>query len=746
MSRNLIYTALFASALLLTATYSIQSCRNATEKKVTAEPTAGNGGFVGESACRSCHEKEYAEWKKSDHFNAMHVAGDSTVLGPFEGETYSANGITSTFFKRDGKFFINTENREGKNEDFVVKYTFGIYPLQQYLIEFPKGKMQSSRQSWDVKNQRWLHQYPGEQLDHRDWLHWTGGAQTWNVMCASCHSTNLRMNYSAKEDSFHTTWSVINVSCESCHGPGQKHVEYISSAAYGAGKKVSGSFLVFHRGHSSAEQLATCAPCHSRRMTIDESPFESLELMNYYIPEVPRLPMYHADGQFNEEAYEYASFAQSAMYGNNVKCNDCHNPHSGELVRAGNALCLQCHEKKLDAPAHFFHPVNSEGAQCINCHMPGKYYMVNDLRRDHSFRVPRPDQSVKYGTPNACNQCHSDQTAQWAADQIVKWYGPERKYHFSDDLLPATLGNSQSAIHLQNLCRPDTNVPSLIHATALYYMTSFYEEKNIIFLNQALAHRDPMVRYQALRSLRFYPVQQWYSKALPLLADPVKAVRIAAADLLIEQGDSLEASSLPAFNQGKQELNAFLLMQSMFPTGRMMMGDLQSRLRNYAEAEQDYLVALKMDSLLVPARMNLATLYDLIGQPQKALDQLKIAAMLEPANAEVQYYLALAYVAVNEWDAAVKCFGLATATTTNPRVFYNYGLLLQQLKRDGEAEKIYRRGLALDPENRDLNYVLALFYYQRQRSAEALPYALRLMQQSPQDPNVQQLVQALQAD
>lgn len=746
-SRRIIITACITVAFLATFIYSFNSCKSSTQKKEEEADTSVAeiiGDFVGDKKCGSCHQKEYAEWKISDHAKAILPATDSTVEGNFNNATFIADGVTSRFFRREKRFFVNTQGPDGSNHDYEIKYTFGYYPLQQYLVEFPGGRMQALRACWDVNEKKWFHQYPKQAIDHRDWLHWTRPAQNWNAMCAACHSTNLQTNYDAASDTFNTTWSILNVSCEACHGPGKEHVRYISSADYGKKEKVAGSYLVLHSNQTSADQLVTCAPCHSRRLVLDENPFRPLQLLDHYIPEVPHTPMYHADGQIHDEDYEFGSFTQTRMYMHNVKCSNCHNPHSGKLLFIGNALCSQCHDKSLDSPAHTFHAANTEGSQCINCHMPTKNFMEIDVRRDHSMRVPRPDQSVKYGTPNACNQCHTGKSAQWSANQIVKWFGPDRRYHFSDDLIPGSLGrDSSAAAHLQKLSSPDTNVPAIIHATALYYMSFVYDPKNIQFLLKGLHDPDAMIRYEALRSLRFYPVHQWTTKTIPLLHDPVKAVRVAAADLLLEHKDSISKDYMAAFASARRELDDFLAKNAAEPGGRVMMADVQSRLKNYSQAEHEYLMALRMDSLLVPARINLATMYDIIGKKEEALKQLKTAFKIEPGNEQVNYYLALLYVELNENNSALNHFSKAAASSKNTRVFYNYGLLLEQMKRDKEAEKIYRRGLVIDPDNRDLNYIMALFYYKQKRNTDALPYAIKLMQLMPRDPNYQQLYQAL---
>jgi len=194
--------------------------------EIQAPPT-----FVGGKVCAGCHQKEYKLWQGSHHDLAMQVANDNTVLGDFSDANFTYFGVTSTFYKRDGKFKVRTDGPEGKLKDYEIKYAFGVYPLQQYLIEFPGGRLQALSIAWDSRpkgegGQRWFHLYPKEKITHDDTLHWTGPNQNWNYMCAECHSTNLKKNYDLKSDTYSTTWFEINVSCEACHGPGSRHVAW----------------------------------------------------------------------------------------------------------------------------------------------------------------------------------------------------------------------------------------------------------------------------------------------------------------------------------------------------------------------------------------------------------------------------------------------------------------------------------------------------------------------------------------
>ncbi len=423
---------LFLSFFILACDKKVEKENYSTINNITPKHV---DGYVGDKKCTTCHKNEYNLWKGSHHDLAMQIANDSTVLGNFNNFKTTIDGVKYNFYKNDNKFFVKTNEIDGSKHEYQIAYTFGVTPLQQYLIDFDKGKKQVLRVAWDVINKKWYHQYPGDKISTHDWLHWTKSAQNWNTMCAECHSTNLKKNYFVEKDSFHTTYSSINVSCESCHGPAQKHVDWANSNS----DKENNYIL---KGNNQLDQLNLCAPCHSRRAKLTKNLDPGLKFEDQYMLQTLSNEYYHADGQIDDEVYVYGSFLQSKMYTNGVKCSDCHNVHSLKLKLKGNQLCLQCHvTENYDTPKHHFHIGGTEASQCINCHMTGKNYMGNDFRRDHSFRIPRPDQSVLYGTPNACIECHKDKTNTWAANTIKKNYGKDRKAHFSDNLLLSNKNN-----------------------------------------------------------------------------------------------------------------------------------------------------------------------------------------------------------------------------------------------------------------------------------------------------------------
>ena len=273
--------------------------------------------YVGSTACVACHGKEAAEWRQSQHHDAMAEASDQSVRGNFNDAKFTYSGITSTFSKRDGKFLVNTDGRDGKLHDFEVKYTFGVYPLQQYLIEFPDGRLQALSIAWDARpkkegGQRWFHLYPKERITYDDELHWTRPAQNWNFMCADCHSTDVRKNYDPVADRFQTRWAEISVGCEACHGPGSRHLEWAKSqiplnplfqrernhrADDGKGlsarldeRRDIGWSINATTGNASRSkpraterEIEVCAQCHGRRSQIAEGYEAGKPFLDYYL-------------------------------------------------------------------------------------------------------------------------------------------------------------------------------------------------------------------------------------------------------------------------------------------------------------------------------------------------------------------------------------------------------------------------------------------------------------------------------
>src|SRR5262249_50761512 len=160
------------------------------------------------------------------------------------------------------------------------------------------------------------------------------------------------------------------------------------------------------------------------------------------------------------------------------------------------------------------------------CHMPTRTYMVIDARRDHAIRIPRPDLSVALGTPNACNGCHADRSAQWAADQVAAWFGPTRRVepHYGSVIAAGRAGEPGANAALAALILDDAK-PAIVRATALSLLPQFAANigpEQIKAYLAGLKADDPLVRMAAVDALSPFAPEQRLSVAAPLLEDNVK--------------------------------------------------------------------------------------------------------------------------------------------------------------------------------------------------------------------------------
>ncbi len=697
--------------------------------------------FVGSEKCMDCHQGEYQLWQGSHHDLAMQTANEQTVLGDFTGVSYVTNeGMKSYFYRKGEEFWVNTEGPDGTYQDYKVVYTYGVEPLQQYIVAFPGGKYQCLSTAWDTEEKKWFDLYPDLKVVHEEWLHWSRGAMNWNTMCSDCHSTNVKKNFNEKEDSYHTTYALINVSCEACHGPGKEHMQTVTDPSY---EKGSSPGIKFMTNITQPKELVdACGRCHIRREQLTLAYNWQGDLMDHYYPQLLTERVYHADGQILDEVYVWGSFVQSKMYMNNVTCTDCHDAHSLELKATGNSLCINCHEApKYDVLEHVRHKPGSEGASCINCHMPGKYYMVNDFRRDHSFRVPRPDLSVEYGTPNACTMCHEDKDDQWALEAFINWYGEPNDDHFSKALAMGRAGDT-SAIAMLHQLVSDPGEPPIARATGVVYLSRYQDENTIKGILKYLEDEAPLVRAATTDALDQIAPLYFTQYLFKGLADESCAVRIKTFEALAGLPlDQIPAEYSTAYQKSKREFYQYLMATADFPGGQAHKALYYQKIGQVDSAIMAYERAVSMDNYNNMSRINLANLYYQKGSVQKAEDTFKKVIEQEPGFAGTYYSLGLLYAEQNRTAEAIQQLEHAlTLQKDNARVFYNLGLLYQNQQEVTKAETTFEEGLQFHPQDEGLLYAMVFLQSTKKSNPDkAKQYARRLIQLFPNNPNYQQL-------
>ena len=708
-----------------------------------AAPPSGDESapaFVGSTSCRDCHSAAWESWRNSDHDRAMAEATEETVLGDFDDATFTLQGVTSRFYRRDQRFLVWTEGPGGEMAEFEVAYTFGHEPLQQYLVPFPGGRLQALPIAWDSMQDVWFHLSAHEVPPPDDWLHWTRNAQNWNGMCAECHSTNLQKGYDPESETYRTTWSGIDVGCESCHGPGSRHVAWASIPPMARPPSAEAGLAVSTRDINPRRLVELCAPCHARRAELGDYDHTGANLLDHMVPSLLEESLYWADGQIRDEVYVYGSFLQSKMYARDVTCSDCHDSHSLKLHREGNELCLQCHQREVyDTADHHFHKKihqdkPSDGALCIKCHMVEQPYMVIDWRADHSFRVPRPDLSAEIGTPNACGQggCHDDKELQWSVDAYRKWYGQARRPHYGTTFAAAWDGETRAEGELIRLAENHLQ-PAIVRATALALLGRYPGDAAAAALRASLFSEDPLIRHTAVQNLAIPEPGTQTESLAPLLTDPVRAVRLAAASRLAGvPRASLKSYQQAAFDRALVEYREAMAYSLDFASAGMNLANLSVRLGEPRQAEHYFRQALKIDDLFFPAKMNLAVLLSGEGRNREAEGLLREVVRDYPDNRDAAYSLGLLLAEMKAPEEALDWLKQAAAgTPRNTRALYNLGLLAQQLGRLDEAEEALALGVELEPANLAYLYALADHYLKRGRLDEASALVERMVATHP---------------
>jgi len=574
-----------------------------------------------------------------------------------------------------------------------------------------------------------------------------------------CHSTNFQKNYDQKTKTYHTTWSEINVGCQACHGPGKQHLEWAKDALSGKANNIKNKGFILQNKITSHQKIEVCASCHSRRHKVSANDEYGEPLFDHFMPALLRNDLYYPDGQIKDEVFVYGSFLQSKMHRAGVTCMDCHNPHTSELKQTGNGLCVQCHNENLpkrfsglksknyNSPAHTHHKPNSTGAQCINCHMPEKAYMQIDFRRDHSFRIPRPDLTEKIGVPNTCNQCHTDKSAKWASNTIQKWFGEKTfPQHYGELFAKAQAGEQDVEVDLIKLSQ-DIKQQNIVRATAIERLAQYTSPERINARIGALTNEDVLIREAAVRSLSQLPLQELITKLAPLLKDPVRAVRIETASILASVPKELMPDQYhQVFEQALDEYKSLQESNLDMPSGYFNLGNLYQNQGDHDKAIDAYQSAIDLDKRFYLAGQNLATLFHSLGRYNEAKQVLREGIKQNKEQGELYYSLGLLLAEQGAMSDAIQALASASKLLPqNTRVQYNFALALQGLGEFKKAETILTKQHALHANDADVLYALITLHMHQKNWEEALKLAEKLSVLFPESGEIRILIDTIKS-
>ena len=560
----------------------------------------------GSASCAACHEAQYLAWQKSHHALAERelTRGEVTVrdIGP------------------DGEF-----------HDYPALRAIGVSPLVQYVVVLD-GHLQVAQQAKDSRDGSWFNVFddgrqPGE------WGHWTGRGMNWDTMCAVCHNTGVTRDWSAKLDRFTTTWQEHGVGCGACHTEDAEHQSQplLSSAPF---------------------QMDTCLSCHARRTGI--APLQpGVPFLDVALPAFPDLSEdWYADGQIHAEDFEASSFLLSQMANAGVTCLDCHDPHSGKPRAEGNALCLSCHSgggrlpaPVIDASAHSQHEEGSAGNSCIACHMPTTTYMQRHARHDHGFLRPDPSLSRQLGTPLACDRCHQDKDAEWAAQQMttrVLASGSGRARLRAEAIHAARSGVDDAKDLLQVALQKEEHPVwrGVLYNILVSLGTESSTRADLLALNMS------------------NPWERLFALATPeLLADPLRGVRLRAARQIL--------GTVALESRAGQDLLQAILLHRGQPTGAMEEAQFLF-LRGAFEKSITLTRWAQQWEPTSPAPWHLrSSALDAVGREAEALTELNLCCARFPEDATSFYLLGLAASAEGDYVGSVSALQRALSLQPN---------------------------------------------------------------------------------
>ncbi len=697
-----------------------------TTPEATPWPT-DDARYVGSHACARCHAEQARAFRGSHHARATEPAAGFVDGPPFDGRVFERDGFRARFLREDDRALVQIAEGGAPARTYVVHHALGVEPFRQYVVDVGDGRLQALTVAWDARpvevgGQR-LFDPNRRQPEPGEPHHFLSDDQNDNSVCAGCHRTATEVGWDEGAGRFETRDAEASVGCEACHGPGSVHVSWAQAGASGAPQ---GLVADLHRaaawtiaeGQTSAEpraaevaaeEVRVCAPCHARRDQLAEGHRPGAPLLDAYRPELLSRRLYHHDGQIDGEVYEWGSFRQSRMFHAGVRCSDCHEPHSLALRSEGDALCTSCHRPSAYDQEHHHHR-QAVGSACVDCHMREKIYFEVDGRRDHSFRIPRPDLATKLGVPDACTGCHEDRGSAWAAERVTEWFGDVRRPHFGEVLLLARQHDPAAADALSALAA-DISSPAIVRATALALADDFPGPESDEALRAGARSREPLVRLGAAYGARELAPEDRYRSLSPLVRDEMRVVRLEAArTLAVVPPGTLASDEAEALRAAEDELAATERSLGYRPDAWLRLGLLALDRGDLEGADRAWRQALVVAPRFTPAMVSLADLERAEGDEVEAEALLRRAVEIDDTDAEALHALGLLLVRTGQSTHAVDLFRRAVELRAdNPRFHYLLGVALHDTGDLRGAIAALERGVDAHPNDPDLRRTLAAY-------------------------------------
>jgi predicted CXXCH cytochrome family protein len=538
-----VFLAACALAMCWTAAVWTQTAGPAARSPFDTANPDREGVQVGAEACASCHREKYDAWRDGRHSRMVQAARAATALGDFTRTRLTLGAQPYRLRVAGDELYITESVLTGKPVERRVDYTLGNRRIQHYLTTIERGRIVVLRPTWDVQRREWFDSVEIIRPDEED----TNPVQQWNKNCVGCHVSQQDNHYNPATQTYATAWVDFGTSCERCHGPGSAHVAQSSAVNSTAAERAA--TIVRPTRLDAAGSSSVCAQCHSLRDTVAPGFRAGEDYYDFFVPKLeytPRKeqdPVYWADGRPRRFSNDAIGFWQSRCYrAGGLTCAGCHDPHRpdvdrhAELAPGNNALCTRCHEAIGAAlSAHTRHAPASTGSSCVECHMPRAVLSIKAKIRDHSMSLPTPENTVSFGIPNACTDCHGTKSPSWAAEVLAKWWPNGRRTRVIGRATAFSAARQAKPEALSRLLAiaSDAEEGPLIQANALGYLRRYADPRAEAALAAALTADHPLLRMVAASSLEG-------ASGLPALwqalDDARRAVRLSALVSIVNGG------------------------------------------------------------------------------------------------------------------------------------------------------------------------------------------------------------------
>jgi tetratricopeptide (TPR) repeat protein len=690
-----------------------------------ASPPAG---YAGSESCRECHARFYELWSTSHHGLAMQPYTAELARTRLSPQPEPLKVGQRTYQAYPEKHVVLERGPAGE-KTYQIEHTMGGKNVFYFLTPMARGRLQVLPVAYDVNRQAWIDTSASAVRHFGDAtadapIEWTNPVYTFNTSCLGCHVSQLARNYDPATDTYRTKWGEPGINCETCHGPSAEHVRLARLLPPGA--PMPDPKLIVTRTLTPAQTNDTCSSCHAKLSPLTEHMPPGERFFDHFNLSTLEDPDFHPDGRDLGENFTLTTWRLSpCLKGGKLDCVDCHTSSGRYRFRTENpnGACLPCHEKHVtDVVAHSRHPVDSEGAKCIACHMPmtefGRMH-----RSDHSMRPPMPSATLAFKSPNACNMCHMEKDAAWADQLVREWR--TRDYQAPTLLRAGWIAAARKADWsklpeiLRYLASPEREE---IWATSLLRLLRGCDrEEKWPAILACLGDPSPLVRAAAVEALGDRVRPDTLAPLLTAARDGYRLVRTRAGAALSSLPlASLDAASRPIVEAATQEYLRTLRARPDDSASRYNLGNFYMERQDFARAVEEFTAASRLQPLSLAPLANRALAHAATGDNANAEASLRAALKLDPNHAGVNLNLGMLLAELGRLPEAEQAF--RTAAKSDPQsatAAYNLGVLLG---RDRPAEGIEwcRRAATLRPDDARYGYTLAFFLHQHGKTAEAL--------------------------